>query len=194
MIYHLLQAITSRLQAELKNQVPKAKRHWGIAPASEPAAASLPLVTLYAGASDSRVQQPLPQLAEEKGDAIATVTQELAQTFSIEIHAKAPDELEAIATLVLATVLTSQLSLLEAFNNSEKTTYQGQTVRTSHRLRQLKFLSVTPAYFEKSVATTLAFSTTGYIILDQLLEETVYTIKEIKGLEEGEIKLTQSPS
>ena len=193
MIHHFLQIILNSLQAELKEQVPKAKKHWRFSPVANPSSIPLPLVTVSSAELEGYQMQPSqPHASKKAKQNLATTAQEFAQFFSIDVYAKAPDELEAIASLTLATVLTSQASLINAFNQSTATAYKGQTVRTRHHLRQLKFLSATPAYYESSVAMTLSFTVTGYLTLEQFVEDSGLTIKTVTGLKEEEIELLGS--
>ena len=184
MIYHLLQAITTTLQFELKGQGLDAKRQWGFAPVADPAKLTLPYIALYPSKLHaSQALQQEPYHSSPDSPVRLTTTQEFQQDFTIDLYDKALGSLEKISSLVVGSLLTNHDTLVESYNISTKAElkpeYRANQLFTRHHLRQFQFLYGTPTFPTNSVGLQLAFTAIGYLTLTKILTEDLSRIQTI---------------
>ncbi len=197
MIQTLLSQISELLQTDLAGEAIIPAAHVVNLPIAKPEATSLPIISIYLNQLEinqqlkqSSLSQPrLPQTNQE-----ITTSHEFTQEFCLDIWEIDLTNLEKLASLSSALILTNSDALIKEFNLAGKNKYQIGGVITTHLISQINWLNASYEFLENSARLRLLFQVIGQLQFAKLVAEGAVPIQTITLSQDTSRLLILSPT
>jgi len=191
MIQTLLSQVSELLQIELAGEAIIPDDHVVSLPIAKPEATSLPIISIYPNQLEinqqlkqSSLSQPhLQQMRQE-----IIISREFTQQFCLDIWESDLTNLEKLASLSSALILTNTDALIKEFNIAGKNKYQSGGVITTHLISHINWLNASYEFLENFARLQLLFQVIGQLQSAEFVEEGTVPIQTITLVQDSSQK------